>query len=182
MSNISVNTEIRAERYRSRPAGHEAEDGRNQQSPRFPVNTSTPTQPPTRPVDVARRAAIESFFAAVQAGDTTGLHELLTADAVTRWPQSHERITGAGTCVLVHTNYPGGPPQHRVERITGSGDSWVAELTADYGADRWFIVSVIEFDGDRIARLTDYFGPTFPAPEWRANWVEIEDPDQAGAA
>ena len=131
--------------------------------------------------DTKRRASIESFFNAIQAGDTGVLRRLLTADAITRWPQSNERITGAETCVLVHTNYPGGPPRHHVARITGGGNAWVAELTADYGADRWFIGSVNEFEGDRIARLTDYFGPTFPAPEWRGQWVEIEDVDPAGA-
>lgn len=126
-------------------------------------------------IDTERRASIASFFTAVAEGDTEVLHRLLTADAITRWPQSRERITGAATCVLVHTNYPGGPPTHKVVRVTGGGNAWVAELTADYGDERWFIVSVIEFDGDRIARLTDYFGPTFPAPDWRGQWVEIED-------
>jgi hypothetical protein len=46
---------------------------------------------------------------------------------------------------------------------------------ADYGDERWYIVSVIEFDGPRIARMTDYFGPKFPAPEWRREWVQLED-------
>jgi ketosteroid isomerase-like protein len=129
---------------------------------------------PTGATDVQRRATIERFFTAIKAGDGPALQDLLTADAITRWPQSRERITGATTCINVHTNYPGGPPQHRVERIVGSGDAWVAELTADYGDDRWFIVSVIQFDGDRIARMTDYFAQPFPAPAWREHWVEIE--------
>jgi hypothetical protein len=51
---------------------------------------------------------------------------------------------------------------------------WVAELVADYGEERWHVVSVMEFEGDRIARMTDYFGPAFPAPAWRAEWVELE--------
>ena len=33
---------------------------------------------------------------------------------------------------------------------------------------------MIEFEGPRIARMTDYFGPTFPAPEWRQDMVERE--------
>jgi hypothetical protein len=121
-----------------------------------------------------RRAAITRYFAALQGGDYSTLLDLLTPDAITRWPQSSERITGALSCVRVHENYPGGPPAHRIERITGEGDVWVAELSADYGADRSHVVSVIEFDGLRIARLTDYFGPSFPAPEWRREWVEFE--------
>jgi hypothetical protein len=130
--------------------------------------------------DTARRAAIESFFTAIQTGDSEVLHRLLAADAITRWPQSRERITGAASCVLVHANYPGGPPQHHLQRVVGGGADWVAELTADYGDERWFIVSVIRFEGDRIARLTDYFGPSFQPPEWRKGWVEIEDVPTAG--
>ena len=122
-----------------------------------------------------RRETISRFFAAVQAGDYPVLLEVLTPEALTRWPQSGERITGAMSCVRVYENYPGGPPQYRVERISGDGQVWVAELAADYGEERWYIVSIIEFDGARISRMTDYFGPRFPAPEWRREWVELED-------
>ena len=125
------------------------------------------------------RETISRFFAAVQAGDYPVLLEVLTPGAVTRWPQSGERITGAMSCVQVYENYPGGPPQYRVERISGEGLTWVAELAAGYGTEHWHIVSIIEFEGSQIARMTDYFGPSFPAPEWRREWVELEEP--AGA-
>jgi hypothetical protein len=132
-------------------------------------------QPGSEPDRAAeRRATISRYFAAVQDGDYASLLQLLTPDAVTRWPQSSERITGALSCVQVHRNYPGGPPTYRVERISGEGTAWVAELVAEYGEDRWHIVSLIEFDGPRIARITDYFGPSVPAPEWRREWVEYE--------
>jgi hypothetical protein len=122
-----------------------------------------------------RREAISSFFAALRAGDYATLRELLVPDAVTRWPQSGERMTSALSCVRVYENYPGGPPAYTVQRISGGGDVWVAELISDYGDERWYTVSVIEFDGTRIARMTDYFGPTFPAPLWRQAWVEHEE-------
>jgi hypothetical protein len=122
-----------------------------------------------------RRETISRFFAAIQAGDRATLLEVLAPDAITRWPQSGERITGAESCVLVHENYPGGPPPYSVVRMSGAGDVWVAELVAEYGVDRWHIVSIIEFDGPRIARMTDYFGQTFPAPDWRRQWVQLED-------
>jgi len=54
-------------------------------------------------------------------------------------------------------------------------DTWVAEMTMKYGDEPWYGVSIVEFDGPRIARMTDYFGPAFPAPAWRAQWVERED-------
>lgn len=132
-----------------------------------------PVNEPDRSAE--RRDAINRFFAAIQAGDYPVLLDILTPDAITRWPQSAERITGAMACMRVYENYPGGPPQYRVQRISGSGDTYVAELVGDYGDERWHVVSVIEFDGPRIARMTDYFGPSFPAPEWRQAWVERED-------
>jgi hypothetical protein len=121
-----------------------------------------------------RKDTIARFFSAIREGDRPVLLDILTDDAVTRWPQSSERITGAMSCVRVHEAYPGGPPAFRVERISGCADLWIAELVADYGTDRWYTVSIIEFEGSRIARMTDYFGPTFPAPEWRRGMVDLE--------
>ena len=126
-------------------------------------------------LDPQRRETISRFFAAIQAGNYAVLQEVLTPAAITRWPQSGERITGAMSCVQVYENYPGGPPSYAVHQISGSGDVWVAELVADYGDERWYTVSVIVFDGPQIARMTDYFGPSLPAPEWRAAWVERDE-------
>jgi hypothetical protein len=131
--------------------------------------------PCPEPDDPRQRAeTIRRFFAAIQGGDYQALRDVLTEDAVTRWPQSGERITGAMACVQVYENYPGGPPTYVLQRISGEGDVWVAECVADYGDERWHLVSVIEFDGPRIARMTDYFGPAFPAPAWRHGLVEVE--------
>jgi hypothetical protein len=125
--------------------------------------------------DPQRRETIARFFTAIQDGEYSILREVLTPDAVTRWPQSGERMTGALSCIRVYENYPGGPPRYRVRRITGIGDVWVAELASDYGGETWHVISLIEFEGPRIARMTDYFGPSLPAPEWRQEWVERED-------
>ena len=117
---------------------------------------------------------IRRFFEAIVAGDSATLLDILTPDAVTRWPQSRERITGAMSCVRVYENYPGGAPSYQFGRISGEGDTWVAEMTMKYGEESWYGVSIVEFDGTRIARMTDYFGQAFPAPAWRAEWVELE--------
>ena len=124
--------------------------------------------------EAGRRKAVGRLFDAIQAGDYPVMVELLTPDAITRWPQSGELITGAMSCVRVYENYPGGPPIYEVQRISGGGDVWVAELVADYGAERWYTVSILEFEGPRIARMTDYYGPSLPAPEWRRDWVQRE--------
>jgi hypothetical protein len=120
----------------------------------------------------SRAASVERFFEAIQAGDYATLEDLLTPDAITRWPQSGEQVTGALACIRMYENYPGGPPVYRVARVVGEGDVWLAELVADYGTERWFVVSICEFEGPRIARMTDYFGAALPAPEWRRDLVD----------
>ena len=125
--------------------------------------------------DTDQAQTIRRFFDAIAAADSATLLEILTPDAVTRWPQSGERMTGAMSCVRVHENYPGGPPSFDFVRISGAGDTWIAEMVMKYGDEPWYGVSIVEFDGPRIARMTDYFGPAFPAPAWRAQWVERED-------
>jgi hypothetical protein len=127
-------------------------------------------------LDAQRREIIRRFFAAIQAGDGNVLQEVLRPDALTRWPQSGERMTDAMSCIRVYENYPGGPPSFSIDRISGGGELWVAELVSNYGDERWYTVSVIEFDGVQIARMTDYFGPSLPAPEWRSAFVELEKP------
>lgn len=133
-----------------------------------PVSATAPALAP----DQARAATVARYFSAIQAGDYATLLEVLTPDAVTRWPQTGEQITSAMACVRIYESYPGGPPSYRVERVTGTGDTVVAELVADYGPDRWYVVSICEFDGSRVARMTDYFSPTLPAPEWRKDLVD----------
>jgi hypothetical protein len=122
--------------------------------------------------DRSRSAIVERYFAAIHEGDYAAMEALLTPGAVTRWPQSGEQITGAMTCIRVYQEYPGGPPVYRIGRVTGAGDVWVAELEVDYGAERWYMTSICEFEGDRIARITDYFAPSLPAPEWRSQFVD----------
>ena len=124
--------------------------------------------------DRAETDTIERYFAAIQAGDYADLSEVLTADAITQWPQSGERIVGAASCIKVYQDYPGGSPEVHLQRVTGEGAAWVAESTVDYGDSRWHVISIFEFDGARIAGITDYFGPSLPAPEWRRQWVQIE--------
>jgi hypothetical protein len=122
-----------------------------------------------------RTRAASAYFAAMVSSDYATLEGIMTPDAVTHWPQSGELITGAMTCIRVYENYPGGPPAYSLRRVVGEGSTRTAELEADYGTERWYVTSILEFEGNRIARITDYFGPTLPAPEWRRELVDAGD-------
>jgi ketosteroid isomerase-like protein len=118
------------------------------------------------------RATLERMIAAMFAGDVDGSTAAMADDAVVEWPQSGERIVGRQACSVVYKNYPGGSPSYEVRRISGSGDLFVVEAVGQYGPDKTYLTSIIEFRDGQIAKQTDYFSSPFEAPAWRSQWVE----------
>jgi hypothetical protein len=47
----------------------------------------------------------------------------------------------------------------------------VSEYIINYGGNRLFTVSVMEFRNGKVSHETQYFADSFPAPAWRAQWV-----------
>lgn len=123
----------------------------------------------------AYEETIRSHFERMAAGDVAGAVEGLGDDFIQDWPQSGERLRGRDACFNVNRNYPGGPPSGVIRRIVGEGDVRVAEMELDYSGTKVFAVSVFEFRDGRLVHQTDWFGEPFPAPAWRAPWVELVD-------
>ena len=118
------------------------------------------------------RAAVEALVAAINAGDLRALEEVFTPDVVIEWPQSGERIRGEKNRREIYSRFPS-LPKVTPRRITGSGEVWVLEASLDYGdGDPYQAVFILEMRDGRIARETGYWSKPFPAPEWRAPWVE----------
>lgn len=64
-------------------------------------------------------------------------------------------------------------PTFAVVRVEGAGDAGVATVRATYpDGSNWWIVSIYDLKEGRIARMRTFFAPDFPAPEWRAQWVD----------
>jgi len=118
------------------------------------------------------RAAVQALVAAINAGDLHALEQVFTADVVIEWPQSGERIKGERNRREIYGRFPS-LPKVTPRRITGSGELWVLEASLDYGdGDPYQAVFILEMRDGRIARETGYWSKPFPAPEWRAPWVE----------
>ncbi len=121
------------------------------------------------------RAALSLHWAASDANDLETEHRIYHEDAVLDYPQSGERTRGR---VNIQNQRASQPSNKRffVRRIIGSGDLWVTEFTLTYDGKPSYTVSIMEFCGDHVAHETQYFAGPFPAPAWRAQWVERMDP------
>ena len=99
------------------------------------------------------------------------MDELFHDDAVMHWPQSGEVVRGAENRRGIYNAFPQ-LPTITPHRLLSAGELVVAEATLDYGGPRYETVFIFEFRDGRIARETAYWSEAFPAPEWRAEWVE----------
>jgi ketosteroid isomerase-like protein len=115
----------------------------------------------------------EAVWRTLEAGDWDAAADLLHEDFVQEWPQSGERIVGRDNAIAINQNFPGGLPTMRFRRTLAGGDLAVLEIGLTYAdGSRYLGVSVIELRDGKIAKETDYFAQPFPAPQWRAQWVE----------
>jgi ketosteroid isomerase-like protein len=122
----------------------------------------------------AERAAVERYFAAVNARDVTLILADLADDAEWSWPGSGEVIRGRAAIEAVVGRTPN-LPQVLVHRIIGGPDLVAAVWTADYGDGvPWRNISLFEFRSGRIVGKTDGFGSAFEPPAWRRELVSVE--------
>jgi hypothetical protein len=117
------------------------------------------------------RAALDQHWAASDASDFVTEHLIYREDAVLDYPQSGERTCGRSNIQGQRASQPSNK-RFSIRRIIGSGDLWVTEFILTYDAKPSYTVSIMEFTGVKVARETQYFADPFPAPAFRAKWVE----------
>ena len=117
------------------------------------------------------RAALDQHWAASDANDFVAEHLIYREDAVLEYPQSGELTRGRRNIQGQRESQPN-KKRFTIRRIIGSGDLWVTEFILTYDAKPSYTVSIMEFSGDKVARETQYFADPFPAPAFRAKWVE----------
>jgi hypothetical protein len=117
------------------------------------------------------RAALLRHWEASDANDFVAEHEIYAEHAVLEYPQSGERIRGAHAIQASRTAQPNNK-RFTVRRILGGGGLWVSELILTYDKEPFHVVSLMEFEGDKVVRETQYFGEPFEPGPSRAQWVE----------
>jgi hypothetical protein len=124
--------------------------------------------------DLKIREALDQHWAASDASDFEAEHRIYHDDAVLEYPQSGERTRGRANIQGQRASQPNNK-RFSIRRIVGSGDLWVTEFILMYDNKPSFTVSIMEFNGDKVARETQYFADPFAAPAFRAQWVERMD-------
>ena len=118
------------------------------------------------------RETVEALVATLNAKNVPGMDDLFHEDAVMEWPQSGERIVGGDNRRGVYNALPTVRPR----RIVGEDALWIAEATLDYGGGAVYqAVFIFEIRDGKIEKETAYWAEPFPAPDWRAAWVEHVD-------
>jgi hypothetical protein len=155
---------------------------------------------------VGNRRVVERWVAALAADDLAAQRELLHPDFVGRYPQSGEVIRGPDNRIAIAENYPdreGVGWGIHVDAISGTDDSFVTAPAAFAwsvvhlsGTEdeftitgtvlypdgvTWHAVALLVVRDGRIWRETSYYAEPFPAPDWRAQWVEREDSAPPGS-
>jgi hypothetical protein len=117
------------------------------------------------------RATLDQHWAASDANDFETEHLIYHEDAVLEYPQSGELTRGRGNIQGQRANQPN-KKRFTIRRIIGSGDLWITEYILKYDSKPSYTVSIMEFSGVKVVRETQYFADPFPAPAFRAQWVE----------
>jgi hypothetical protein len=118
-----------------------------------------------------RHAAFQSYVDTLATDPGAAPHALYHDHAVIDRPQDGGRVSGLADIARVHdelrTVLPG-----RVRRVTASGDVLLTESQVSHAGTPWFLVRILEFDGDRVARVTEYLAESYEPPDWRKAWIE----------
>lgn len=102
--------------------------------------------------------------------DEDAAHEIYHDDAVLEFPQSGERFEGVQNFKTWRNQYPADLTFH-IRKITRRDDFVVAENLISYDGGPWmFTVSLMYFNGDKVAHERIYITEGWEAPEWRASW------------
>ena len=106
--------------------------------------------------------------------DNTAASEIYTDDAVLEYVQSRELISGRDNITASRDAYPGRPTRFSVRRcIVGATTATVELIMHIEGDEPHPVVAVLDLSNDRISRERIYIADPWPAPDYRARWVEI---------
>lgn len=117
------------------------------------------------------RDAHQRYLELLAPDPSAAVQHLFHDTAVVDRPQCGRRVAGVAGITQAHHEQRAMLPG-RIRRVVASGDVLVAEARLTHESRDWFLVSLLEFTGDKVAKATEYLAECFSPPDWRSRWVE----------
>jgi ketosteroid isomerase-like protein len=122
----------------------------------------------TAPSDIVRE-----FWRLMATNDFHSVAAVLAPDFVLEWPQSNERIRGAGNFAQMNSEYPAlGPWAFTIHRILGDGNEAVSDVTVTDGVQVGRAISFFTVSGGKVTRVVEFWPEPFPPSPNRAHLTE----------
>jgi ketosteroid isomerase-like protein len=116
---------------------------------------------------------VQKYWELMMTNDFRSVGSLLSDDFVLDWPQSNERIRGRANLAAMNEEYPAhGRWQFTVNRIVGSDDEAVSDVSLSDGVQHARVISFFTVMEGKIARMVEYWPEQYAAPENRKHLVE----------
>ncbi|WP_257829886.1 nuclear transport factor 2 family protein [Burkholderia glumae] len=116
---------------------------------------------------------VRTFWSLMATNDFDSVGQVLSENFTLEWPQSNERIRGATNFARMNSEYPAqGRWQFTVNRIIGSGDEAVSDVSVTDGVLRARAISFFTMSDGKISRIVEFWPDDYPAPANRRHLVE----------
>jgi len=113
------------------------------------------------------------FWRLMASNDFDAVAGVLAPEFVLDWPQSKERIRGAGNFVRMNQEYPAhGRWQFSVHRIVGDDAEAVSDVSVTDGGQSARAISFFTVAQGRVTRIVEFWPEPCAAPANRSHLVE----------
>ena len=124
---------------------------------------------------LTREEIIRQFWQSLDQGDFCGAGQYLDPRCTVLWANTQELFRTRDSFIAANAYYPG---RWRIdlEKIVTNADSilTVVKVSEGESGETHRAVSFFEFIGDKIIRITEYWGEVSEPPAWRieGGWAE----------
>lgn len=122
------------------------------------------------------KEVVLAFWHAMQSNDFDSAAEWLTADFENYSPQSSEVIAGRTNFARLNANYPAnGRWVFTLNCVLEEGNQVVTDVSVTDGTVAARAITFHTVADQLISRQIEFWPDDYPAPDWRADWVQIDN-------
>ena len=117
---------------------------------------------------------VRQFWQLMASNDFDSVAAVLSPDYVLDWPQSNERIRGAGRFARLNSEYPAyGPWTFTINRLVGGEAEAVSDVSITDGVQKARAISFFTVEHDKIIRQVEFWPEPYESPFDREHLVEV---------